>query len=387
MLEELFLILAVAISGLILLIHLILTVSVLLNRLRDVSRARRPPAALSAAVSVVVVAKDEESSLPRLLAALEAQTFRDFEIVLLNDRSRDRTVQIMKAFRKKHGSRVRLLENDEEPVGMGPKQFALDLAVRAAAGEVLLFTDADCLVPTTWVERLLPYFADPRVGIVFGQVSLESSRRFLSRFQAFDQPLIHQWNSGTAGVGMPGSCFGNNLAARKAMIDQIGGFKALGYTLTEDAALTTAAGRHKWRVCVCTRTDAMIRTYPRPSWAEFLNQHLRWNSGAFYHEDLPTRLGYRFITLFLIASLVVIPFAFHWPFLFVSTASSFISVGLMALLAGLLYRQDKTAYLLRLVPYTCFFLLFYSVVTLLAMLRLSFRWKGESWEAVRGGKR
>jgi cellulose synthase/poly-beta-1,6-N-acetylglucosamine synthase-like glycosyltransferase len=217
--------------------------------------------------------------------------------------------------------------------------------------------------------------------VVFGQLSLPDRGPFLQRFQAFDQPLIHQWNCGSAGLGIPGSCFGNNLAARRSFLRELGGFRALGYTLTEDAALVTAAARRGWRVAVSTRQDTTICTFPQDDWRDFIAQHLRWNGGGFYHPQLASRFPYRLITLFLIASVVAVPFAFLWPALFVLPAGSFCSVGLMGLLAGLLHRRDRTRYLLRLAPYTCFFLVFYSYVTALSVFRVPPRGKGERLSA------
>ena len=359
--------------------HLVCLVGVLANRFRDAVGERTDSSGPVFPVSVIVVAKDEENNLGFLLSSLESQSVKDFELVLASDRSRDRTLEMMKAFAEKHGSRVKVLENTEEVEHLGPKQFVLDIAVGAASGEVLVFTDADCTVPPRWVEKMQLYFRDPRVGLVFGQISLKREKGFFKNFQAFDQPLIHQYNSATAGLGMPGSCFGNNLVARKAVIEQIGGFHSLGYTLTEDAALATAAARSGWRVRVSTRSDTMIQTVAQERWRDFVNQHLRWNGGAFYHEDFATRLAYRYITLYLISSVLVVPFALFLPFLFVLPAASFISVGLLAFLSGILYRRDKSWYLLRLIPYTCFFLVFYSFVTVLSIFRIEPRWKGKRW--------
>ncbi len=347
----------------------------LLNLARD---AGDPPPAADLSVSVVVAARDEERNLPALLASLEAQSLRAFQVVLVDDRSRDGTAALMEAFRARHGRRVTVVRNREEPGTRNPKQAALDIAARLADGEVLVFTDADCVVPPQWLAGLLGYFRDPRVGVVFGQLSLGSGRPggFLDRFQAFEQPLIHQWSSGTAGLGMPGSCFGSNLAARRAVLEELGGFRGLGDTLTEDAALVAAAAKHRWRVRVSTRRSTMIVTRPQTSWAEFLNQHLRWNTGAFFHQDAGTRLPYRFIALYLTASVLAIPLCPFFPRLAMLPATSFIGVGLMGLLAGLLYRRDLAAYLLRLAPYTLFFMGFYSLATVLSMLRRTPEWKG-----------
>jgi cellulose synthase/poly-beta-1,6-N-acetylglucosamine synthase-like glycosyltransferase len=378
MASELLLYLLAAASGLIVLVHLALAVGVLANVARDAAApggAGLPPVSR---VSVVVAAKDEEGNLPALLASLEAQSLRDFQILLVDDRSDDDTAALMEAFRDRHPWRVTVLRNRQEPGSLNPKQAALDIAARRAAGEVLVFTDADCVVPPRWLEGLLDYFRDPRVGVVFGQLQLGTAGGggFLARFQAFDQPLIHQWNSGTAGLGLPGSCFGNNLAARRVVLEELGGFRGLGQTLTEDAALVAAAAKRRWRVRVSTRRSTMIHTRPQGSWAGFLNQHLRWNTGAFYHQEAGTRLPYRFIVLFLTASVLALPLCPWFPRLAMLPAASFIAVGLMGLLAGVLYRRDLAVYLLRLVPYTLFFMGFYSLATVLSMLRLTPEWKG-----------
>jgi cellulose synthase/poly-beta-1,6-N-acetylglucosamine synthase-like glycosyltransferase len=380
MFEEILLYIGVSFAGIILILHLVCLAGVLRNRFEDAMRKADNSPRLPFTVSVIVVAKDEEANLPPLFASLESQSIQDFQIILVSDRSQDQTLALMNDFAKKHGSRVKVMENTETVENMGPKQFVLDIAIAAAEGEILMFTDADCTVPQRWVEKLQPYFEDPRVGVVFGQISLKKEKGFFRNFQGFDQPLIHQYNSATAGLGIPGSCFGNNLVARKAVIDKIGGFRSLGYTLTEDAALATAAVKSGWKVRVSTLNDTMIETVAQERWRDLVNQHLRWNGGAFYHEDFATRFAYRFITLYLIASLIAVPVAFVLPFLFVLPVSSFISVCLMALFAGIFYRRDRSWYLLRLVPYTCFFLAFYSFVTLLSIFQVPPKWKGKRWQ-------
>jgi cellulose synthase/poly-beta-1,6-N-acetylglucosamine synthase-like glycosyltransferase len=367
---------AAILSASVVLIHLILAAGVLLNRLRDLPRRSSARELPRLPVSVVVVAKDEEQWLPQLLDSLASQTLPGFEVILVDDRSTDATGQIMERFRLRLGGRVKVLRNEREPGIRNPKQFALDLAARAASGEIFLFTDADCVMPALWAEGLLAYFVDPRVGVVFGQISLRRSGRFLERFQAYDQPLIHQWNSGTAGLGMPGSAFGNNLACRRAVLEEAGGFLGLGETLTEDAALVAAAAKRGWRVRVATNSSARITTRPQPTWSSFLNQHLRWNTGAFFHPEAGTRLPYRFIVLFLTASVLALPLCPWVPVLTMLPVASFIAVGLMGLLAGTLYSNDRLSYLLWLVPNTLVFMVFYALVTVLSMLRITPEWKG-----------
>ena len=72
------------------LIHLALAVGVLPTWLATPAAPAKPGAGLPAIprASVVVAAKDEERNLPALLASLEAQSLRDFQILLVDDRSR-----------------------------------------------------------------------------------------------------------------------------------------------------------------------------------------------------------------------------------------------------------------------------------------------------------
>lgn len=278
---------------------------------------------------------------------------------------------------------VRVVRNRRPPVECTGKQQALDLGVAAAGGELLLFTDADCILPATWVEGLAAYFSADRgaaVGVVFGQLAVRAAAsrraRFLERYQAFEQPLVHQYSTGSAGLGTPTGCFGNNLALRAPVLARIGGFRSLGYTLTEDAALIGAASRSGWRVRPATLPATQITTAPQPSWRGFINQHVRWNGGAFFSSDRAAAWGYRYVTLFLIASVAAAPAALLAPWLAVLPCTSLLSIGTLAALEALLYHRRRGRALARVVPYTLFFMGFYAYITLLAIAGVRTDWKG-----------
>ena len=202
--------------------------------------AARVPAQPS--VTVLVPARDEELLLPRLLASLEAQDADRFEVVLVNDRSADRTASIMAEFAERHPGRVRIVTLTDDPEHGNPKQRALAAGAAEADGEVILMTDADCVVSPRWVRAMSRPFADERVGLVFGSVipgieGLARKERALDRFQAFDQVFRFQYTAGAAGLGAPSGGFGNNLAVRRRALDDAGGFAGLRFSPTEDAQL------------------------------------------------------------------------------------------------------------------------------------------------------
>ena len=373
---------AFCVGAAILLAHAALGVGTVRNRLRDGGlqpreHLRIPGGAASPHATVVVASKDEALVLPALLNSLERQTLQDFDIVLVDDRSTDGTGAVMEGFRSRSSRPVSVLRNAREPEGTTGKVQALDLAVAASTGEVLVFTDSDCTVPPTWVEGHLSYYAQPRVGVVFGQIVMPPSRRFLESYQAFDQRLIHQYSSGSAGLGLPTGCFGNNLSARREAVNAIGGFRGLGYTVTEDAALIAAVGKsRRWRVLASTRAELTVLTRPQSTWRDFVNQHTRWNIGGFYSSDRATRTGYRFLVLYLTASVLVLPAAMLFPLLCVFALNAFVSVGLLAVLDATIYPRRTWRDRLVAVPFTLFFLLFYSLVTVRAIARKRPEWKG-----------
>lgn len=338
-------------------------------------------------VEIVVAVRDEETTLPGLLASLARQTDPTCRFLLVDDRSSDGTPRLLETFRAAMPDRVRVLSCTAEPAGLTGKQAALDLAIDAAVGDVLAFTDADCVVPDRWAEQLGARFADPSVGVVLGRVRLPEDRAFLRRFQAFEQPLINQYNLAPVGVGGAFGCFGNNLAVRREAALAVGGFRGLGWSVTEDTTLLTALrDLGRWKVKAAVSAEATVTTAAKPDWRSYVNQHTRWNAGAITARDWQTRLVYLLvIVLYLPLTLAVLPLGFlDWRVPLLSL-TSLVSVGSFGLLAGLYPAVDRARYYRRFVPYLVFFLFFYSFVTWRAVLARPFEWKGRRLRAGRRG--
>ncbi len=298
--------------------------------------------------------------------------------LFVDDRSADATGSLLDGFCEDLGDRACVIHNRQEPDGLTGKQAALDLAFARMRGDILLFTDGDCVFPPTWAAEMLRHFEDSEVGVVLGRVELPEGRKFLERFQAFEQPLLNQYNLGSVGIGVPTGCFGNNMAIRARAVQETGGFHALGYSVTEDALLLDAVSRSGgWKVRACVSAHATARTRAHSTWKGFLDQHTRWNAGGLFSPDLVTRLSYCFIVLFyLVGSLVVLPLGLlDWRVPALSL-NSFLSIGLLAVLGGIYRGKDRRAYYRRLLPYLFFFCFFYSFITVRAVIRRPFEWKG-----------
>lgn len=175
-------------------------------------------------VSVVIPAFNEEKFLASTLQSFLRQTHRQFELLVVDNGSTDRTREIAK------GYGARIISEPQKGVG-----FARDTGFRQAGGEIVATTDADTIVPADWVEKILAAFqSEPNLVAFGGLYRLYSGpllARFVVRYLAALAWRLDRFFSG--GWSLPGA----NLAVRKSVFLRAGGFKT-SLKLSEDAELS-----------------------------------------------------------------------------------------------------------------------------------------------------
>ncbi len=360
----------------IVIVHLLLYAGVVMARLS----ARLPPTSLGGAspsISVVVACRNEEKYLPLLLESLRRQSLTDFEVVLVDDRSTDGTPSLMAAFASHHPGRVRIVRVAPNPRIANPKQNALARGTREADSDVLLFTDGDCTVPERWVEETARLYGDPSVGLTIGAIVTRKDLGFVSRFHAFEHLFKYGYTAGSAGIGAASGGFGNNLSVRRRALEEVGGFESLSDSTTEDAALVQAVrATSRWKVRARLDQPTLVTTEPLGSLAAIAAQEVRWHVGGLFSADVVARFGYGYLMLFLSASVFAIPFIPFHPFLGVMTATSFVTMGVMALIAGLCTGQPRRLFWLPFVPNLLLTMGLNSYLTVRALVRRRVTWKG-----------
>lgn len=123
-----------------LLIAFTIFVSYLMTPFLRRSRGEKPKRA--PLVSIIVPAKDEEYNIGTCLKLLLNQDYPNFEIIVVDDRSTDKTFEICKKF-EAGDSRVRVIQIRDLPPGWTGKSHAVNEGIKLAKGELLLFIDAD----------------------------------------------------------------------------------------------------------------------------------------------------------------------------------------------------------------------------------------------------
>jgi glycosyltransferase involved in cell wall biosynthesis len=175
-------------------------------------------------VSVIIPARDAAPTLERTLSALRAQIIRDaFEVVVVDDGSRDRTAEIA----RDHAGFVRLLSYPES-VGPGA---ARNRAVQEATAPVLAFTDADCFPTPSWLAAGLQLI--DQADLVQGPVTPDPT---VAR-TPFDRSVVVQRGGGYFPTA--------NLFVRRPVFEAVGGFR--DWVLEERGQRRWAADRRRAR--------------------------------------------------------------------------------------------------------------------------------------------
>ena len=198
------------------------------------------------AVSVVIPAFNEERYIRTALESLARQTYRNFEVLIVDNNSTDNTAKIA----LEYGATVLF----EERVGVG---FARHRGFLEARGAIIASTDADTTVPPQWLERIMEEFNHDSHLVGFGGLYDLDSGPWTARFSiTYIMPYLwHLAKFFDHGWSLPGS----NFAVRKTAFLRIGGFNEY-LRLGEDADLTLRLGRvgtikfdRAFRVCTSGR--------------------------------------------------------------------------------------------------------------------------------------
>jgi len=233
--------------------------------------ALKPGDVKSPPVSIIVPGYNEEVTVVKTIDSLLKIDYPDFEIIFINDGSKDKTLEIVtKAFGD--NSLVQILDKPN-----GGKATALNFGISHAKNAFVVCIDADTQLKTDAVFHLMTYFIDEEIGAVAGTVKVGNTHNMITNFQAIeyitaqnmDRRAFDLINSITVVPGAIG-------AFRKAAIYKAGGFTY--DTLAEDCDLTMRILKAGYVVKNCA--EAIAYTEAPETVNILLKQRFRWSFGV-----------------------------------------------------------------------------------------------------------
>lgn len=233
-------------------------------------------------VSVIVPARNEENNIAHCIRSLDSCDYpkEKYEIIVVNDRSEDNTGVVLDNM-KGEISNLKVIHVTEgsKKNNLRGKPGALQAGIDHAKGEIIMMTDADCIISEGWIRRITMSFGDLKVGIVSSITSIIGNR-FFDHLQAVEWILNQTMGSGGIGNGVPFGCFGNNLSVRADTYNKLGGYGKIKFSVTEDLALLQAVVHSGERARYYPDKDSLVFTKPCETFAEFKKQNHRWAVGG-----------------------------------------------------------------------------------------------------------
>jgi len=221
-------------------------------------------------VSLIIPGKNEGAHLYKLMHSLRNQTYKNFEVIVVDDGSDDATPIIGKSLLKQGLIDV-FLRNDIR----GGKASAANLALRFAKGKFIVHLDADCSFDYDAIEKiLLPFYLDERVGAVGGNVMVrnykESLATTLQAIEYYDTISIGRIISSHLGIyRVISGAFG---AFKKEVMDEIKGWD-IGPGLDGDITVKVRKAGYKIKFA----SEAVCLTNVPNTFRKLIKQRMRWD--------------------------------------------------------------------------------------------------------------
>jgi chlorobactene glucosyltransferase len=215
-------------------------------------------------VSILVPARNEETKIERCLDSLLKQDYPNFEVIVIDDRSTDRTGEIIEGYAKRD-SRVKYVQGKDAPSGWIGKCNALAHAVGYASGDWYIFTDADTCHETSSIRDAVAYSISNKADLV-SFVPMQELGSFweklvmptlLSSFVLGDP--FHNVNNPKAKRAY---AYGQYIICRRTSYDALGGHQSVRDEIVEDHAIARVFKEKGYKILVADgKTLYSVRMY------------------------------------------------------------------------------------------------------------------------------
>lgn len=195
-------------------------------------------------ISVIIPAKDESSTIEAVAKAILDSSYRNIELIMVDDRSVDNTFELMEKV-KQSDDRVKIASLKDLPNNWTGKTHALHHGVSMATGDLFLFTDADAFFSHDIIERGLNHLRVSRVDVLSLLPGFKDSG-FLEKAiyphlglgLSYFYPMSEVNDPGIPESALASGCF---IMVSKQAYDRLGGWRRFRSEITEDIAFSKAA--------------------------------------------------------------------------------------------------------------------------------------------------
>ena len=296
--------------------------------------------------SIIVPVFNRPDELGELLASLDKQEFRDFEFILVEDGSRDKSDKVLEAYRGRFPYKYLDRENQ------GPS-LARNTGMEVAEGEYLLFVDSDCILPADWLLKISESLKEKPVDCFGGPD--RAAEEFNDVQKAISFAMTSFFTTGGIRGGSrqldkfhPRSF---NLGINRQLYKEMGGFPLTRMHPGEDMVFSIELIRRGYKTALFN--NAWVYHKRRSTLKQFFRQVYRFGYTRYVISKIypdTKKIIYYFPSLFLIGLILLmlagavfhifyfIPVLFYVILIFLSAAiaNSSIKVGAISVLSSII---------------------------------------------------
>ncbi len=266
-------------------------------------------------VSVIIPAYNEEKSIARTIRSISKSDYPDFEVIVIDDGSKDNTLKIAKKTSKKLKQNIRVFTKKN-----GGKATALNLGLKKAKGKIVFSMDADTFVHEKSMKRMVRYFKDPKIMSVTPAMMIHDPKSILQRVQHMEYILGLFLRKTFAYLDSIYIAPGAFSAYRKSFFDKHGGYDE--ENITEDLEMALRIQSKGYRTENCPNAPAY--TIAPSKFKELLVQRRRWYFGLIkntldYRKIFSKKYGDLGMFVMPIAWISIIFAVFTTSYLFIRT--------------------------------------------------------------------
>jgi cellulose synthase/poly-beta-1,6-N-acetylglucosamine synthase-like glycosyltransferase len=244
-------------------------------------------------ISVIIPARNEEENIGKLLSSIEKQTYpkHHLEIIVVDDHSTDNTATVVNSF-----PFAKLIKLEFDNINSYKKK-AIEKGIAAASGDLIVTTDADCIVQENWLKIIAAFKEKTNAVFIAAPVVMEYRSTLLQTFQALDFLVLQGITAASVQKRIHNMCNGANLAYERKAFFEVNGFTGIDHIASGDDMLLMQkiAQLFPSKISYLLSKDAIVTTQAAKTWKEFFSQRIRWASKATNYNDIKI-----FCVLFLV---------------------------------------------------------------------------------------
>lgn len=240
-------------------------------------------------ISVIIPARNEAANIKACLDSICRQSYpaAAFEVMVIDDHSTDDTAAIVQQYPAANVRLLQLSQLMDEPNINSYKKKAIELSIQQADGELIVTTDADCIVPVNWLQTIAAFYVQTNAAFIAMPVVYSNSHRFIEIFQSLDFMTLQGITGSSVYKKIHSMCNGANLAYTKRAFEAVGGFKGIDTIASGDDMLLMHKIYQQYpdKVLFLKSKEVIVQTAPMKTVKDFFNQRIRWASKADKYDD------------------------------------------------------------------------------------------------------